>query len=61
MYFLLPSMTSMSWSELQSSLKRTSALKILYSCRIICTSFSSMRFRGTVELKEMPPAFFCLK
>lgn len=31
--------------------------RILYSCRISCTSFSEHWVSVTVELKEMPPPF----
>ena len=43
------------------SVPRTSALWILYSCRIWKQSFSSMWVRGPVLLKEMPPVFLRLK
>lgn len=32
-------------------------LRMLYSCRINCTSFSEHWVSVTVELKEMPPPF----
>lgn len=35
----------------------TLSARILYSCRISCTSFSEHWVSVTVELKEMPPPF----
>uniref|UniRef100_A0A915HN60 Uncharacterized protein n=1 Tax=Romanomermis culicivorax TaxID=13658 RepID=A0A915HN60_ROMCU len=44
-----PCKTSINSSIEESSRKMTSALNILYSCKIICTIFSSILVRGTLK------------